>query len=123
MALAVADVRSWYAAIAIMGDLPVEAVRLERAFVRGAGADLAEDGIVTAVVALAHAHGLRVVADSVESWSEGARLCELGCDRAQGYLFSGPQASDDARLMLTHGGGWCAPAQRSPSETTTNSAA
>jgi EAL domain-containing protein (putative c-di-GMP-specific phosphodiesterase class I) len=116
VALTIADIRSWYAGIATMGDLPVEAVKLDRAFVRGAGADIAQDGIVAAVVSLAHAHGLRVVADSVESWSEGARLCELGCDRALGYLFSGPQDSDDARLMLAHGAGWCAPAQRVSSE-------
>jgi EAL domain-containing protein (putative c-di-GMP-specific phosphodiesterase class I) len=116
VALTIADIRSWYAGIATMGDLPVEAVKLDRAFVRGAGADIAQDGIVSAVVSLAHAHGLRVVADSVESWSEGARLCELGCDRALGYLFSGPQDSDDARLMLAHGAGWCAPVQRVSSE-------
>jgi EAL domain-containing protein (putative c-di-GMP-specific phosphodiesterase class I) len=116
VALAIADIRTWYAGIAAMGDLPVEAVKLDRAFVRGVGADLAQDGIVSAVVALAHAHGLRVVADSVESWTEGARLCELGCDRALGYLFSGPQDSEDARLMLAHGAGWCTPAQRGPGE-------
>ncbi|HVW82152.1 MAG TPA: EAL domain-containing protein [Mycobacteriales bacterium] len=123
LALTIADVRAWYGGIATMGDLPVEAVKLDRAFVRGAGADLAEDGIVSAVIALAHAHGLRVVADCVESWSEGARLCELGCDRALGYLFSGPQDSGDARLMLAHGGGWCAPEQRRPAETAENTAA
>ncbi len=114
VALSIADVRSWYGGLATMGDLPVEAVKLDRAFVRGAGADLAQDGIVSAVVALAHAHGLRVVADSVESWSEGARLCELGADRASGYLFSGPQGGEDARLMLANGSGWCAPQQRQP---------
>jgi EAL domain-containing protein (putative c-di-GMP-specific phosphodiesterase class I) len=123
VALAIADIRTWYAGIATMGDLPVEAVKLDRAFVRGVGADLAQDGIVSAVVALAHAHGLRVVADSVESWSEGARLCELGCDRGLGYLFSGPQTSEDARQMLAHGAGWCAPAQRVSTETQRNSAA
>ncbi len=56
---------------------------------------------------LAHAHGVRVVAEGVESWSEGARLCELGCDRALGYLFSGPQRADAAPgSMLAHGTGW-----------------
>jgi EAL domain-containing protein (putative c-di-GMP-specific phosphodiesterase class I) len=114
VALAIDDVRSWYGSIGSLGDLPVEAVKLDRAFVRGAGADLEGDSVVSALVSLAHAHGLRVVADGVESWSEGARLCELGCDRAIGFLFSGPQNADDARLMLTHGAGWCAPQQRGP---------
>ncbi|HVS69405.1 MAG TPA: EAL domain-containing protein [Mycobacteriales bacterium] len=117
VALAIDDVRSWYGSFGVMEPLPFEAIMLDRAFVRGVGADLDDDGIVGAVITLAHAHGLRVVADSVESWSEGARLCELGCDRGHGYLFSGPQSSDDARLLLSHGAGWCAPDQRAAVET------
>lgn len=123
VALSIDGIGCWYAAIAATGDLPVEAVSLDRAFVRGAGADLAHDGVVAAVVDLAHAHGLRVVADGVESWSEGARLCEVGCDRGLGSLFCAPQDAGDARLMLTHGAGWCAPAQRVSVENRRNSAA
>jgi len=74
--------------------------------VRGVGSDLENDSIVSSVIELAHAHGVRVVAEGVESWAEGARLCELGCDRALGYLFSGPQRAEQARLMLAHGTGW-----------------
>ncbi|HVU61686.1 MAG TPA: EAL domain-containing protein [Mycobacteriales bacterium] len=116
VALAIDDFRSWYGSFGVMAHLPFEAVMLDRAFVRGVGADLEDDGIVGAVITFAHAQGLRVVADSVESWSEGARLCELGCDRGHGYLFSGPQSSDDARLMLSHGRGWCPPAPRTSPE-------
>ncbi|HWC35664.1 MAG TPA: EAL domain-containing protein [Mycobacteriales bacterium] len=121
VALAIDNVRSWYASLGLLGDLPLEVVILDRDFVRGVGADLDDDGIVGAVVRLAHAHGLRVVADSVESWSEGARLCELGCDRGHGYLFGSPQDSIDARVMLSHGSGWCAPTQRASMETRQNS--
>jgi len=110
VALAIDDLRSWYASLGVMGDLPFDAVTLDRDFVRGVGADLDDDIIVGSIIRLAHSHGLRVVADSVESWSEGARLCELGCDRGHGYLFGSPQDSIDARLMLSHGRGWCAPA-------------
>jgi EAL domain-containing protein (putative c-di-GMP-specific phosphodiesterase class I) len=116
-ALAIDDLRSWYASVGAMGDLPFEAVTLDRDFVRGVGADLDDDIIVGSIVRFAHAHGLRVVADSVESWSEGARLCELGCDRGHGYLFGSPQDSLDARLMLSHGSGWCAPTPRVRPET------
>ncbi|MGN6474784.1 MAG: EAL domain-containing protein [Mycobacteriales bacterium] len=117
VALGIDDLRSWYSSLGVMGDLPFEAVTLDRDFVRGVGADLDDDIIVGSIVRLAHKHGLRVVADSVESWSEGARLCELGCDQGHGYLFGSPQDSIDARLMLSHGAGWCAPAPRSPRET------
>jgi predicted signal transduction protein with EAL and GGDEF domain len=106
VALAVDDFGTWYSSLATLGELPIEAVKLDQSFVRGVGSDLENDSIVSSVIELAHAHGVRVVAEGVESWSEGARLCELGCDRALGYLFSGPQRADQARLMLAHGTGW-----------------
>jgi EAL domain-containing protein (putative c-di-GMP-specific phosphodiesterase class I) len=110
--LALDDFGSWYSALGTLGELPIVAVKLDQAFVRGVGSDLEDDSIVSSVIALAHAHHVRVVAEGVESWSEGARLCELGCDRAVGYLFSGPQIAEHARLMLAHGAGWSAPHQR-----------
>ena len=106
VALAIDDFGTWYSSLATLGELPIEAVKLDQSFVRGVGSDLEGDGIVSSVIELAHAHGVRVVAEGVESWSEGARLCELGCDRALGYLFSGPQGADQARMMLAHGTGW-----------------
>jgi EAL domain-containing protein (putative c-di-GMP-specific phosphodiesterase class I) len=113
-ALAIDDFGSWYSALGTLGELPIDAVKLDQSFVRGVGSDLENDSIVSAVIALAHAHGVRVVAEGVESWSEGARLCEIDCDRAMGYLFSGPQIAEHARLMLAHGAGWTTPQQRVP---------
>jgi EAL domain-containing protein (putative c-di-GMP-specific phosphodiesterase class I) len=105
-ALAVDDFGTWYSSLARFEDLPVDAVKLDRRFVRGLGVDLEDDSIVAAVVRLAHARDLYVVAEGVESWTEGARLCELGCDRAHGFLFCGPQSSSRARSMLSRGRGW-----------------
>jgi len=112
VALAIDDFGSWYSSLGTLGELPIIAVKLDQSFVRGVGSDLENDSIVSSVIALAHAHGVRVVAEGVESWSEGARLCEIDCDRAMGYLFSGPQLAQHARLMLAHGAGWVAPQQR-----------
>jgi len=105
-ALAVDDFGTWYSSLATIDELPIDAVKLDRRFVRGVGGDLDDDSIVAAVIRLAHARDLYVVAEGVESWAEGARLCELGCDRAHGYLFSTPQRADKARSMLTRGVGW-----------------
>jgi EAL domain-containing protein (putative c-di-GMP-specific phosphodiesterase class I) len=106
VALAVDDFGSWYSSLATIGDLPVDAVKLDQSFVRGVGTDLDDDTIVASVIRLAHARGLYVVAEGVESWSESARLVDLGCDRAFGYLFSPPQTPERARQMLTRGSGW-----------------
>ena len=109
IAIALDDFGTWYSALSHLDELPLDAVKLDQRFVRGVGLDLEDDAIVASVIRLAHAHGLQVVAEGVETWSEGARLCELGCDRAHGYLFSGPQSPDRARWLLSRGVGWRAP--------------
>jgi len=105
VALAVDDFGSWYSSLATLGDLPVDAVKLDQSFVRGVGSDLDDDTIVASVIRLAHARDLYVVAEGVESWAESARLVDLGCDRAFGYLFSPPQTPERARAMLARGVG------------------
>ena len=105
-ALAVDHLSTWYSGVARFEDLPVDAVKVDRRLVRGLGIDLDDDAIVASAVELAHARDLYVIAEGVESWSEGARLCELGCDRAHGFLFCGPQERMRARVMVARGGGW-----------------
>ena len=107
--VALDDFGTWYSALSHLDELPLDAVKLDQRFVRGVGLDLEDDAIVASVIRLAHAHGLQVVAEGVESWSEGARLCELECDRAHGYLFAGPQLPERARWLLSRGVGWRAP--------------
>jgi EAL domain-containing protein (putative c-di-GMP-specific phosphodiesterase class I) len=106
IALAVDDFGTWYSSFATLGELRVDVVKLDATFVRGVGSDLEEDTIVGSVIRLAHAHRLVVVAEGVESWAEGARLCELGCDRAHGYLFSAPVRAERARQLLARSAAW-----------------
>ena len=107
-ATAVDDFGSWYSSLASLEQLPLDAVKIDRNMVRGLAADTEEgDIVVSAVVRLAHRHGLLVVAEGVESWAEGSRLLEVGVDRAHGYLFSAPLPPGQARWMLVKGGGYC----------------
>ena len=106
VALAVDDFGTWYSTLGAFADLPLDAVKLDHRYVRGVGGDLDDDTIVASVISLAHARGLYVVAEGVESWSESARLTELGCDRAHGFLFASPQRADRARWLLSQGAGW-----------------
>jgi EAL domain-containing protein (putative c-di-GMP-specific phosphodiesterase class I) len=104
--LAVDDFGTWYSTLGALGELPVDAVKLDQRYVRGVGSDLDDDTIVASVISLAHARGLYVVAEGVESWSESAHLTALGCDRAHGFLFASPQRADKARWLLNQGSGW-----------------
>jgi EAL domain-containing protein (putative c-di-GMP-specific phosphodiesterase class I) len=104
--LAVDDFGTWYSTLGALDELPVDAVKLDQRYVRGVGGDLDDDTIVASVISLAHARGLYVVAEGVESWAESARLIELGCDRAHGFLFASAQRADRARWLLQQGTGW-----------------
>ena len=110
VALAVDDFSTWYATLGVIADLPVDVVKLGQRYVRAVGEDVMGDGAVEAVVATliaqAHDHGMIVVAEGVETWAEAARLTELGCDRAHGWLFASAQRADRARWLLARGSGW-----------------
>ena len=109
LALAIDDFGTWYSSLATVAELPVDAVKLDAAFVRDVGADEEDDTLVASVIRLAHAGHRYVVAEGVESWAAGARLCELGCDRAIGYLFGAPERASRARALLARGRGWRRP--------------
>jgi EAL domain-containing protein (putative c-di-GMP-specific phosphodiesterase class I) len=68
--------------------LPLTATKLDRSLVRDLPADREDAAIVRAVIATAHAMGLRVVADWVETEPQRAFLSASGCDEGQGSLFS-----------------------------------
>jgi EAL domain-containing protein (putative c-di-GMP-specific phosphodiesterase class I) len=108
--LAVDDFSTWYATLGVIAELPVDVVKLGQRYVRGVGEDVTGDSDLEAVVGTlveqAHDHGMLVVAEGVETWAEAARLTELGCDRAHGWLFASPQPAARARGLLARGNGW-----------------
>lgn len=110
VALAVDDFSSWYATLGVIADLPVDVVKLGQRYVRGVGEDVTGESnleaVVETLIGQAHDHGMVVVAEGVQTWAEAARLTELGCDRAHGWLFASAQRADRARWLLSRGAGW-----------------
>ncbi len=106
VSLAVDNFTSYFATLGAIEALPVDAIKLGQRYVRGVGDAGHDDEFVLSVIERAHARGMYVVAEGVECWSESARLTELGCDRAHGWLFASAQRADKARWLLTQGTGW-----------------
>ncbi len=106
VSLVIDDFTSFYATLGAIEALPVDGVKLGHRYVRGVGDADHDDSFVAEVITRAHARGLFVVAEGVETWGEHARLIELGCDRAHGWLFASAQRADKARWLLTQGMGW-----------------
>jgi diguanylate cyclase (GGDEF)-like protein/PAS domain S-box-containing protein len=88
------DFGTGYASLTHLRSLPLTFVKIDRSFVQGLEAGDEDDRIVSAVVDLAANLGLRSIAEGVETETQLARLRELGCDQAQGYLFARPLPAD-----------------------------
>jgi diguanylate cyclase (GGDEF)-like protein len=86
--LSIDDYGTGYSSLTLLRTLPVHELKLDRSYIAGLGGNGRDTAIVTSTVALAHALGLTVVAEGVESADDWAELVRLGCDRAQGYLLS-----------------------------------
>jgi diguanylate cyclase (GGDEF)-like protein/PAS domain S-box-containing protein len=92
--LAVDDFGTGYSSMTYLKRFPVEALKVDRSFIDGLGREPEDTAICTAVVSLAHALGLRAVAEGVETPEQLAELRTLGCELAQGYLFGRPAPAE-----------------------------
>ncbi len=94
------DFGTGYSSLARLRGLPIDRLKIDRTFVSGAGEGLADPTIVRAVIGLAHEFEIGVIAEGVETQAQCEALVALGCDEAQGYLFSRPLEIDAAEAML-----------------------
>ena len=78
--------------------LPLDVVKLDRAFVSDLRAGEVSRAIVGALVSLADGLGMTVVAEGVEREDQAAELRELGCGLVQGYWFGQPEPADEMQL-------------------------
>ncbi|WP_433557657.1 putative bifunctional diguanylate cyclase/phosphodiesterase [Pseudonocardia xinjiangensis] len=88
--LALDDFGTGYSSLAWLRTLPVNALKIDGSFIdglRNPSADPTDSSIVRALVEMAHALGLNVTAEWVETPVQAERLAELGCDMGQGRWF------------------------------------
>lgn len=98
--LAVDDFGTGFSSLAYLKRFPVDALKIDRAFVDGLGEDDEDRAFVSSIISLADALGLDVVAEGVETEGQARVLAELGCHRAQGYLFARPGPPEDLDPFL-----------------------
>jgi diguanylate cyclase (GGDEF)-like protein/PAS domain S-box-containing protein len=93
--LAFDDFGTGYSSMAYLHRLPVDIVKIDKAFVGNLGEDASSSAIVGAMILLSHALSLVVVADGVDTSDQVAELSEAGCDLAQGTFFARPQSIEE----------------------------
>ncbi len=93
--IAVDDFGVGYSSLGYLRELPVDAVKIDRAFVDAIDRDHVAEAIVVGIIALARSLDLRVVAEGVERESQRERLVHHGLGQAQGFLWSAARPALD----------------------------
>jgi EAL domain-containing protein (putative c-di-GMP-specific phosphodiesterase class I) len=95
------DFGTGYSGLSQIAQLPLDGLKIDRAFVAGMTISAEHMAIVSTIINLAKALRIHVVAEGVETEEQAARLHSLGCDEAQGYLFNRPLPAEEISKLLT----------------------
>jgi diguanylate cyclase (GGDEF)-like protein/PAS domain S-box-containing protein len=98
--LAIDDFGTGYSSLSYLKRFPVDVIKIDRSIVEGLGRDRGDSAIVSATITLAHALGLEVIAEGVETDEEAAELLALGCDFVQGFYWCTPQPAGAMSPLL-----------------------
>jgi diguanylate cyclase (GGDEF)-like protein/PAS domain S-box-containing protein len=98
------DFGTGYSSLAYLNRFPFDALKIDRSFVDGLGVEQERTAIVEAVIGMARALSLDAIAEGVENEAQLSELRRLGCDFAQGHLFSRPLAPEKVTALLKEGG-------------------
>lgn len=102
------DFGTGYSSLGYLSRFPVQTLKVDKSFVDELARDERKTRITSAIVTLAHSLGMDVVAEGIETPVQRDRLCALGCEYGQGYLFAKPlpfvQAEDFLYASLFGGG-------------------
>lgn len=98
--LSLDDFGTGYSSLLRLQSLPVNELKIDRAFVSPLSDGNSAVGIVRAIVDLAHALGMPAIAEGVETEAEWNTLRELGCDGAQGWHIAVPMSAPQATAWL-----------------------
>ncbi len=92
--LSIDDFGTGYSSLSYLRQLPARQLKIDRSFIKDLESSNDARAVVDAVVRLAHALGLRVVAEGVETSSQQDILLKLGCDELQGFFYAHPMSAD-----------------------------
>jgi EAL domain-containing protein (putative c-di-GMP-specific phosphodiesterase class I) len=102
--IAIDDFGTGYSSMAYLQRFPVHQLKIDRRFVSDLPGSEQADALIRTLVQLGQNLGLETLAEGVETIEQHRRLVELGCDSAQGFLYSKPvDPTSVPELLSTHG--------------------
>jgi predicted signal transduction protein with EAL and GGDEF domain len=101
VSIAIDDFGTGYSSLAYLRRLPIDILKIDKSFVDAAAAgDPGGDAILRAILDLSAGLHLRTIAEGVEEASQALHVKELGCQSAQGFLYSRPMPPDELRARF-----------------------
>jgi len=100
--LAIDDFGKGYSSLSYLKQIPATEIKIDKRFIGTIAIDEKDQQIVKTVIALAHALGMRVVAEGVDSVEGLAVVSDLGCEMAQGFFIGRPMRGDLVPEWLDH---------------------
>ncbi|AIE74821.1 MULTISPECIES: EAL domain-containing protein [unclassified Synechocystis] len=95
------DFGTGYSSLAYLKRLPLNELKIDRAFVQDVPQDLNNAALVEAIISVAHTFNLAIVAEGVETKEQVQFLAQLGCNVYQGYFYGRPMPIDEFHQKLT----------------------
>jgi EAL domain-containing protein (putative c-di-GMP-specific phosphodiesterase class I) len=100
IAIEIDDFGTGYSSLSYLKELPLDAVKIDRSFIREVDVNPVDAAILSAIVAMAHSVNLRVVAEGVETAQQLQVIGRHACDIAQGYFFARPMPAEECANFL-----------------------
>jgi diguanylate cyclase (GGDEF)-like protein/PAS domain S-box-containing protein len=104
--LSIDDFGIGYSSLSYLKRFPVDAVKVDRAFVDGLGTDPDDSALVAAIIAMAAALHLEVTAEGVETDDQLRNLIALNCQHAQGFYLARPMPADALTTLIAASHRW-----------------
>lgn len=104
MPFAIDDFGTGYSSLSYLQSLDVDFVKIDQSFVSGLEDGNESHALVIAIIEMAHALGLRTIAEGVETEEQQHLLHAAGCDFGQGYLFSRPVPREELLAWMRERG-------------------
>jgi diguanylate cyclase (GGDEF)-like protein/PAS domain S-box-containing protein len=101
--ISVDDFGTGYSSLAYLKRFPIDALKIDRAFIREVTTNPEDAAITLAIIGLAHSLKLKVVAEGVETEGQLNFLSQHACDEMQGFYFARPAAPSECEAMLRQG--------------------
>jgi diguanylate cyclase (GGDEF)-like protein len=97
--VALDDFGTGYSSLEALRRFPLDALKIDKVFVDGVSKSQQDTAVVQLVIDLAHAVGIRAIAEGVETVEQLTQLRDMGCDQAQGYYFWKPLIGEEAAAL------------------------